>query len=140
MKFSVFCLVAALASQADAVSLSLEQAAQNTPAINIIDNARIMMLPGSVPGMGCGCSMAQLFSEKADEIDEVLAQKDDLVTDDELLGQVSSLVGLDADTMLENLASESGIDKEGVLAQLRTAENSTELVQMASSLEVEDDQ
>ena len=70
----------------------------------------------------------------------MLAQKDDLVTDDELLGQVSSLVGLDADTMLENLASESGIDKEGVLAQLRTAENSTELVQMASSLEVEDDQ
>ena len=24
---------------------------QNTPSINIIDNARIMMLPGSVPGM-----------------------------------------------------------------------------------------
>ena len=68
MKFTVFCLVAALAS-----AVNLEQAAQNTPAINIIDNARIMMLPGSVPGMGCGCSMAQLLSEKSDELDEVLA-------------------------------------------------------------------
>ena len=28
--------------------------AQNTPAINIIDNARIMMLPGSVPNMPMG--------------------------------------------------------------------------------------
>ena len=35
---------------------------QNTPAINIIDNARIMMLPGSVPGM-----MAQSKSEATDE-------------------------------------------------------------------------
>ena len=32
--------------------------AQNTPAINIIDNARIMMLPGSVPG-NMGGMMAQ---------------------------------------------------------------------------------
>ena len=69
-----------------------------------------MMLPGSVPGMGCGCSMAQLISEKADEIDEVLAQKDEMVSDNELLAQVSSLVGLDADTLLDSLASESGTD------------------------------
>ena len=34
---------------------------QNTPSINIIDNARIMMLPGSVP-MG-GAMMAQESSE-----------------------------------------------------------------------------
>ena len=87
-----------------------------------------MMLPGSVPGMGCGCSMAQLFSEKADEIDEVLAQKDEMVSDNELLAQVSSLVGLDADTLLDSLASESGMDKQGVLAQICSAENSTELV------------
>ena len=77
MRFSVFCLLAAnmLISRDDLFvdAVSLEQAAQNTPAINIIDNARIMMLPGSVPGMGCGCSMAQLFSEKSEELDEVLA-------------------------------------------------------------------
>ena len=35
--------------------------AQNTPAINIIDNARIMMLPGSVPG----AMMAQSDTETA---------------------------------------------------------------------------
>ena len=35
---------------------------QNTPAINIIDNARIMMLPGSVPGM-----MAQSHSEREND-------------------------------------------------------------------------
>ena len=27
--------------------------AQNTPAINIIDNARIMMMPGNIPSGGC---------------------------------------------------------------------------------------
>ena len=42
---------------------------QNTPSINIIDNARIMMLPGSVPGM-----MAQADSEKSEEVSEQLAQ------------------------------------------------------------------
>ncbi len=55
MKFGAFAistLMAALAGQSEAVSLELEQAAQNTPAINIIDNARIMMLPGSVPANG----------------------------------------------------------------------------------------
>ena len=41
---------------------------QNTPAINIIDNARIMMLPGSVPGM-----MAQSESETSDEKADVLS-------------------------------------------------------------------
>ena len=35
---------------------------QNTPSINIIDNARIMMLPGSVPGM-----MAQSSSESEND-------------------------------------------------------------------------
>ena len=57
MKFSVFCLMAAIVAE-QVQSVQLGQAAQNTPAINIIDNARIMMLPGSVPGMGCGCTMA----------------------------------------------------------------------------------
>ena len=41
---------------------------QNTPAINIIDNARIMMLPGSVPGM-----MAQSESEASNERADVLS-------------------------------------------------------------------
>ena len=123
MKFTVFCLVAALAS-----AVNLEQAAQNTPAINIIDNARIMMLPGSVPGMGCGCSMAQLLSEKSDELDEVLAQKDDIDNDDELLAQVSSLIGLDSEALVDNLEAESGLDKPAILAQLRTAESTNEFV------------
>ena len=39
--------------------------AQNTPAINIIDNARIMMMPGNIP-MG-GSIMAQDGAESADE-------------------------------------------------------------------------
>ena len=68
MKFGVFCLVAAIIADNYAVqAVSLEQAAQNTPAINIIDNARIMMLPGSVPGMGCGCTMAQTSDVACDE-------------------------------------------------------------------------
>ena len=126
MKFSVFCLVAALATHASAVTL--EQAAQNTPAINIIDNARIMMLPGSVPGMGCGCTMAQMLSEKSDEIDEVLAQKEDIDTEEELLAQVSTLVGLDSDAMLDNLEAESGLDRPAILAQLRAAESTTDFM------------
>ena len=37
---------------------------QNTPSINIIDNARIMMMPGNIPGGGSW--MAQSSSEEAD--------------------------------------------------------------------------
>ena len=99
MKFSVFCIVAAgWASIGEAVML--QQAAQNTPAINIIDNARIMMLPGSVPGMGCGCSMAQVLSEKQDEFEDVLVQTGASVDSDaeeELLAQVTTLVGVEND-------------------------------------------
>ena len=46
-------------------------AAQNTPSINIIDNARIMMLPGAVPGMGM---MSQENAEESNEADSTLAQ------------------------------------------------------------------
>lgn len=56
--------------------------------------------------MGCGCSMAQLVSEKSDEISEILAQRDDQVDDEELLAQVASLVGLDTDALIDNLADE----------------------------------
>ena len=66
MKFGVFCLMAAIVADT-ASAVNLEQAAQNTPAINIIDNARIMMLPGSVPGMGCGCTMAQTSDVTCDD-------------------------------------------------------------------------
>ena len=45
-------------------------AAQNTPSINIIDNARIMMLPGAVPGMGM---MSQENAEESNEADSTLA-------------------------------------------------------------------
>ena len=41
--------------------------AQNTPSINIIDNARIMMLPGSIPQMGGMGMMAQSGVEESDE-------------------------------------------------------------------------
>ena len=43
---------------------------QNTPAINIIDNARIMMLPGSVPSM-MAQSESETSDEKADELSQV---------------------------------------------------------------------
>ena len=39
--------------------------AQNTPAINIIDNARIMMMPGNIPAGGS--FMAQADSETSSE-------------------------------------------------------------------------
>ena len=131
MKFSVFCLWAAIVAEQGA-AVRIEQAAQNTPAINIIDNARIMMLPGSVPGMGCGCTMAQMFSEKSDEVDAVLAQKDDLDNDEELLSQVSSSVGLDTDALLATFKEEAGMERDDVLAQLRMADNATELAQLSS--------
>ena len=42
--------------------------AQNTPSINIIDNARIMMLPGSVPQMGqMPAMMSQTAAEDGDD-------------------------------------------------------------------------
>ena len=59
--------MAAIVADNTVSAVSLEQAAQNTPAINIIDNARIMMLPGSVPGMGCGCTMAQTSDASCDD-------------------------------------------------------------------------
>ena len=70
MKFGAFAistLMAALAGQSEAVNL--EQAAQNTPAINIIDNARIMMLPGSVPANG-----SMMAQQKSEDADGMLAQ------------------------------------------------------------------
>ena len=53
MRFAAFAVAAVMAVLTENVTaVQLEQAAQNTPAINIIDNARIMMLPGSVPANG----------------------------------------------------------------------------------------
>ena len=42
---------------------------QNTPSINIIDNARIMMLPGSVPGMMAQSESESLSDNKANDSD-----------------------------------------------------------------------
>ena len=47
---------------------------QNTPSINIIDNARIMMMPGNIPGGGSW--MAQSSSEEADAQRQALAQSE----------------------------------------------------------------
>ena len=129
MQFSVFCVMAAvMASEGSAVLL--EQAAQNTPAINIIDNARIMMLPGSVPGMGCGGVMAQRLSENSSELDSILAQSGNLDDDRELLAQVSALVGLDTEAMLETFSSEAGLTEENLLAQLRYADSTDEFLNL----------
>ena len=53
--------------------------------------------------------------------------------DEELLSQVSSTVGLDAESLLASFKEEAGLEKDAVLAQLRSAENVTELVQVAST-------
>ena len=53
--------------------------------------------------------------------------------DEELLSQVSSTVGLDAESLLASFKEEVGLEKDAVLAQLRSAENVTELVQVAST-------
>ena len=46
--------------------------AQNAPSINIIDNARIMMMPGCVPGMGqMGGMMAQSDAQSENESEDV---------------------------------------------------------------------
>ena len=95
--------------------------AQNTPAINIIDNARIMMLPGNVGGG----MMAQKFSEKSSDLSEVLAQKDSITDDEELLSQLSSLVELDTEEMLGQFHEATGLDKEQLLAQLRATDAKT---------------
>ena len=53
MRFTAFVVTTFMAALVgNSAAVSLQQAAQNTPAINIIDNARIMMLPGSVPSSG----------------------------------------------------------------------------------------
>ena len=50
-----------------------EQCAQNTPSINIIDNARIMMMPGNIPKGGATATMAQTGAEYTDEYSLTLA-------------------------------------------------------------------